>query len=100
MSADSLFVFPEDTKRTSGKAGLRLNIMAIRALAGTLRTTLGPKGMDKMIINTLGEITVTNDGFSILNAMTIKHPAAQVLVEAARAQQDRVGDGTTTVAVL
>jgi thermosome len=95
-----IFILPEDTKRTSGKDAQRMNIMAAKAVAQTVRTTLGPKGMDKMIVDSMGDVIVTNDGVTILNEMNIEHPAAKMIVEVAKSQEDEVGDGTTTAVVL
>ncbi len=95
-----IFILPEDTKRTSGKDAQRNNIMAAKAVAQTVRTTLGPKGMDKMIVDALGDVIVTNDGVTILKEMQIEHPAAKMVVEVAKTQEDAVGDGTTTAVVL
>jgi thermosome len=77
-----------------------MNIMAGKILAETIRTTLGPKGMDKMLVDSLGDIVVTNDGVTILREMDIEHPAAKMLVEVAKTQEDEVGDGTTTAVVI
>jgi thermosome len=77
-----------------------MNIMAGKILAETVRTTLGPKGMDKMLVDGLGDIVVTNDGVTILKEMDIEHPAAKMLVEVAKTQEDEVGDGTTTAVVI
>jgi len=95
-----IFILPEDTQRTSGKDAQRINIMAAKAVAQTVRTTLGPKGMDKMIVDSMGDVTVTNDGVTILEEMKIEHPAAKMVVEVAKSQEDEVGDGTTTAVVL
>jgi len=95
-----IFILPEDTKRTSGRDAQRMNIMAAKAVAQTVRTTLGPKGMDKMIVDSMGDVIVTNDGVTILNEMNIEHPAAKMIVEVAKSQEDEVGDGTTTAVVL
>lgn len=95
-----IFILPEDTKRTSGKDAQRMNIMAAKAVAQTVRTTLGPKGMDKMIVDAMGDVIVTNDGVTILNEMNIEHPAAKMIVEIAKSQENEVGDGTTTAVVL
>lgn len=95
-----VFILPEDTKRTTGKDAQRNNIAAAKAVAQTVRTTLGPKGMDKMIVDSLGDVTVTNDGVTILKEMQIEHPAAKMVVEVAKTQEDAVGDGTTTAVVL
>ncbi len=83
-----------------GKDAQRTNIMAAKLVAETVRTTLGPKGMDKMIVDSLGDITVTNDGVTILEEMQIEHPAAKMLVEVAKTQEAEVGDGTTTAVVI
>jgi thermosome len=91
---------PEDTKRTTGKEAQRNNIMAAKAVAQAVRTTLGPKGMDKMIVDSVGDVIVTNDGVTILKEMQIEHPAAKMIVEVAKTQEDTVGDGTTTAVVL
>ncbi|MFC1800863.1 thermosome subunit beta [Nanoarchaeota archaeon] len=95
-----IFILPEDTRRTSGKDAQRMNIMAAKAVAQTVRTTLGPKGMDKMLVDSMNDIIVTNDGVTILNEMNIEHPAAKMIVEVAKSQEDEVGDGTTTAVVL
>ncbi|MFH1276529.1 MAG: thermosome subunit alpha [Candidatus Woesearchaeota archaeon] len=95
-----VFIFPEDTKRTTGKDAQRNNIMAAKAVAQTVRTTLGPKGMDKMIVDSMGDVIITNDGVTILKEMQIEHPAAKMIVEIAKTQEDAVGDGTTTAVIL
>jgi archaeal chaperonin len=95
-----IFILPEDTKRTTGREAQRNNIAAAKMVAQVVRTTLGPKGMDKMIVDSQGEITVTNDGVTILQEMQIEHPAAKMVVEVAKTQEDVVGDGTTTAVVL
>jgi len=77
-----------------------MNIAAAKLVAEAVRTTLGPKGMDKMLVDTLGEVTVTNDGVTILKEMNIEHPSAKMIVEIAKTQDDEVGDGTTTAVVL
>jgi thermosome len=91
---------PEGTQRSTGRNAQRNNIMAAKLVAETVRTTLGPKGMDKMIVDSLGDVTITNDGVTILEEMQIEHPAAKMLVEIAKTQEDEVGDGTTTAVVL
>ncbi len=95
-----IFILPENYQRTVGKDAQRNNIMAAKAVAETVRTTLGPKGMDKMLVDSLGDIVVTNDGVTILNEMQIEHPAAKMIVEVAKTQEDEVGDGTTTAVVI
>jgi len=102
MSKDiqPIFIMPEGTQRSTGRNAQRNNIMAAKLVAETVRTTLGPKGMDKMIVDSLGDVTITNDGVTILEEMQIEHPAAKMLVEIAKTQEDEVGDGTTTAVVL
>ncbi|MDP3640606.1 MAG: thermosome subunit beta [Nanoarchaeota archaeon] len=95
-----IFILPEDTKRATGKDAQRNNIMAAQAVAQTVRTTLGPKGMDKMLVDSLGDVIVTNDGVTILKEMQVEHPVAKMIVEVAKTQEDAVGDGTTTAVVL
>ncbi len=95
-----IFILPEGYTRTQGKNAQKVNIMAARAVADTVRTTLGPKGMDKMIVDSLGDITVTNDGVTILNEINIEHPSAKMIVEVAKTQENEVGDGTTTAVVI
>ena len=95
-----IFILPEGSQRTTGKSAQRNNIEAAIQVADTVRTTLGPKGMDKMLVDTLGDVTVTNDGVTILNDIEIEHPAAKMMVEIAKTQEDEVGDGTTTAVVL
>ena len=95
-----IYILSDNTKRTTGREAQRMNIMAAKLVAETVRTTLGPKGMDKMIVDSVGDITVTNDGVTILEEMNIEHPAARMLVEVAKTQESEVGDGTTTAVVL
>ena len=95
-----ILVLPEGTLRTLGKGAQYANIAAAKAVADAVRTTLGPKGMDKMLVDNLGDIVITNDGVTILEEMQIEHPAAKMLVEVAKTQNEEVGDGTTTAAVL
>ncbi|VVB63265.1 Thermosome subunit alpha [uncultured archaeon] len=90
----------KDTRRESGKEATSNNIMAARAVANAVRSTMGPKGMDKLLVDSIGDVTITNDGVTILKEMDVQHPAAKMLIEAAKTQDKEVGDGTTTVAVL
>jgi len=102
MSKDvqPIFILPENTQRTTGKNAQRNNIMAAKLVADIVRTTLGPKGMDKMIVDNMGNVIITNDGVTILREMSIEHPAAKMLVEIAKTQEAEVGDGTTTAVVM
>ncbi|MDP3066881.1 MAG: thermosome subunit alpha [Methanobacteriaceae archaeon] len=95
-----IIILPEGTSRLLGRDAQRMNISAGKALAGIVRTTLGPKGMDKMLVDGMGDIVVTNDGVTILREMDIDHPAAKMLVEVAKTQEDEVGDGTTTAVII
>ncbi|MBW3013301.1 TCP-1/cpn60 chaperonin family protein [Candidatus Woesearchaeota archaeon] len=95
-----IFILPEGSTRTTGRDAQRNNIMAAKLVAETVRTTLGPRGMDKMIVDSLGDVVITNDGVTILEEMSIEHPSAKMIVEIAKTQDDEVGDGTTTAVVL
>lgn len=95
-----IYILPENVERTLGKDAQRNNILAAKLVAEAVKTTLGPKGMDKMLVDALGSITVTNDGVTILEKMEIEHPAAKMMVEIAKTQESEVGDGTTTAVML
>ena len=95
-----ILILKEGTGRRRGREAQRNNIMAARTIGEVLRTTLGPRGMDKMLIDSLGDITITNDGAAILDDVDVEHPAAKMMVEVAKTQDDMVGDGTTTAVVL
>lgn len=99
-SRQPIYVLPENAQRMMGKDAQRNNIMAARIVADTIKTTLGPKGMDKMLVDAMGSITVTNDGVTILEEMDIEHPAAKMIVEIAKTQDKEVGDGTTTAVMI
>lgn len=95
-----VLILKEGTQRTQGRDAQKINMMAARAVAEAVRTTLGPKGMDKMLVDTLGDVTVTNDGATILGEIEVQHPAAKMMVEVSKTQDDEVGDGTTTSVIL
>jgi len=95
-----VIILREGSTRTRGRDAQGMNLMAARAVAEAVRTTLGPKGMDKMLVDSLGDVVITNDGVTILKEMDIEHPAAKMIVEIAKTQDDEVGDGTTTAVVL
>ncbi len=95
-----VLILKEGTSRNRGKEAQRNNIMAAKVIAEAIRSTLGPRGMDKMIVDSLGDITITNDGAVILDEIDVQHPAAKMIVEVAKTQDDMVGDGTTTAVVL
>jgi len=100
QAGQPVLILKEGTARRRGREALRNNVMAARVIAEVLRTTLGPRGMDKMLIDSLGDITITNDGAAILDEIEVEHPAAKMMVEIAKTQDDMVGDGTTTAVVL
>lgn len=100
LGGTPVLILKEGSQRTAGREAQRSNIMAAKAVAGAVRTTLGPKGMDKMLVDTLGDVVITNDGVTILKEMDIEHPAAKMMVEIAKTQDAEVGDGTTTAVVL
>jgi len=95
-----VLILKEGTTRRRGRDAQRNNIMAARVISEVLRSTLGPRGMDKMLIGSVGGITITNDGAAILKKIQIKHPAAKMVVDVAETQDDMVGDGTTTAVIL
>jgi len=95
-----VLILKEGTSRSRGRDAQRNNIMAAKILAETVRTTIGPKGMDKMLVQGMGDIVITNDGATIVKEMDVQNPAAKMLVEVAKTQDDEVGDGTTTAVVL
>ena len=100
QAGQPVLILKEGTGRRRGRDAQRNNIMAARIIAEVLRTTLGPRGMDKMLIDSLGDITITNDGAAILDEIDVEHPAAKMMVEIAKTQDDMVGDGTTTAVIL
>lgn len=95
-----ILILKEGTSREQGKNAQKSNIEAAKAIADAIRTTLGPKGMDKMLVDSIGDIVVSNDGATILKEMDVDHPTAKMIVEVAKSQDVAVGDGTTTAVVL
>jgi len=100
LSGVPIIILKEGTERRKGKDAQKNNIAAAKAVAEAVRTTLGPKGMDKMLVDSLGDVTITNDGATILDTIDIEHPAAKMIVEVAKTQDDKVGDGTTTSVII
>jgi thermosome len=101
MSASQpVLILKEGTGRTRGRTAQRNNIMAAKIIGEVLKSTLGPRGMDKMLVDSLGDVTITNDGATVLKEIDVQHPAAKMMVEAAKTQDNMVGDGTTTVVVF
>lgn len=95
-----IFILSEDTTRQKGRDAQDMNIRAARIIGDAVRTTLGPRGMDKMLVDSLGDVVITNDGATILDEMDIEHPAAKMIAEVAETQEEEIGDGTTTAVVL
>ena len=93
-------ILKEGSKRTEGEDAVRVNIAAAKVIGETVKTTIGPRGMDKMLVDRLGGIVITNDGATILEEIDVRHPAAKIMVEIARTQDSEVGDGTTTAVLL
>jgi thermosome len=100
LSGQPVIVLKEGTSRTRGRAAQRNNIAAAKIIAEIVKTTLGPKGMDKILVDSIGDVVVTNDGATILEKMDVEHPAAKMIIEVAKTQDKMVGDGTTTAVVL
>lgn len=100
VSGEQVYVLPEGAQRVLGRDAMRVNIAIGYAVANIVKTTLGPKGMDKMLVSDLGDIVITNDGATILEEMNVDHPAAKLMVEVAKTQDKEVGDGTTTSVVI
>lgn len=100
LGGQPILILKEGSQRTRGRDAQAGNIAAAKAVASAVRTTLGPKGMDKMLVDTIGDVVITNDGVTILKEMDIEHPAAKMMVEVAKTQDDEVGDGTTTAVVV
>jgi thermosome len=100
LAGQPIVILRENVERSRGYEAQRSNIMAVKAIAGAVRTTLGPRGMDKMLVAGNGEVVITNDGATILQDIHVKHPAAKMVVEVALTQDDEVGDGTTTACIF
>ena len=95
-----ILVLKEGTERKSGKGAQSNNIAAAKAIADAVRTTLGPKGMDKMLVDSMGDVVITNDGVTILKEVDVEHPAAKMVIEVAKTQDEQCGDGTTTAVIF
>src|SRR6476660_7786626 len=95
-----VLILKEGTKESKGKEAQRNNFVAAKLIAEMVKTCLGPRGMDKMLVDTLGDVTITNDGATILKEMDVQHPAAKMMVEVAKSVDNEVGDGTTSSVVF
>ncbi len=100
LSGQPILILKEGTSRSTGKEAMNANLNAAKIIAQAVRSSLGPKGMDKMLVDGFGDVTITNDGATILDEIEVQHPAAKMMVEVAKAQDDEVGDGTTTAVVV
>ncbi len=100
IGGQPVLLLKEGTERTTGKNAQENNIAAAKVVAEAIRSALGPKGLDKMLVDSFGDVVITNDGATILKEMEIQHPAAKFVVELAKVQDDEVGDGTTTVVIV
>ncbi|MGN6346552.1 MAG: TCP-1/cpn60 chaperonin family protein, partial [Candidatus Nitrosocosmicus sp.] len=95
-----VLILKEGASETKGKEAQKNNFTAAKTVAEIIRTSLGPRGMDKMLVDSLGDVTITNDGATILKEIDVQHPAAKMMVEISKATDNEVGDGTTSVVVL
>ncbi len=95
-----VLILKEGASETKGREAQKNNINAAKTVAEIVRTSLGPRGMDKMLVDSLGDVTITNDGATILKEIDVQHPAAKMMVETSKATDNEVGDGTTSVVVL
>jgi thermosome len=100
LGGQPILILPEGSLRSTGRDAQKNNIAAARAVADAVRSTLGPKGMDKMLVDSIGDVVITNDGVTILEEMEVEHPAAKMMVEVAKTQNEEVGDGTTTSVII
>ncbi|MHA1820297.1 MAG: thermosome subunit beta [Promethearchaeota archaeon] len=100
LGGQPVLILKEGAERTTGKSAQQNNIAAAKVIAEAVRTSLGPRGMDKMLVDQFGDVTITNDGATILKEIDVQHPAAKMMVEVAKTQDDEVGDGTTTSVII
>jgi len=100
IQGQPILILKEGTERSTGRDARASNIMAARIVSEAVKTSLGPKGMDKMLVDSFGDVTITNDGATMLKEMDVQHPAAKMMVEVSKTQDDEVGDGTTSVVIL
>ena len=100
LAGQSVIILKDNVERTRGQEAQRSNIAAAKAIASAVRTTLGPRGMDKMLVSSTGDVVITNDGATILHEISVQHPGAKMVIEVAETQDNEVGDGTTTACIL
>src|SRR3989304_6279888 len=99
-SGQPVLILKEGSSQTRGRDAQKNNIMAAKLIAEIVRSSLGPRGMDKMLVDSLGDVTITNDGATILKEIDVQHPAAKMMVEISRAPDQEVGDGTTAAVIF
>src|SRR3989442_1977360 len=99
-SGQPIIILKEGSSESKGREAQRNNIMAAKLISEVVRSSLGPRGMDKMLVDSLGDVTITNDGATMLKEIDVQHPAARMMVEISKATDNEVGDGTTSVVVL
>src|SRR4030042_2403818 len=95
-----IIVLKQGTTRSKGRETQRSNITAAKVIGEIVKSTFGPRGMDKMLVDTLGDVTITSDGATVLDEIDVQNPAAKMIVEVAKTQDDEIGDGTTTAVIL
>ena len=100
LAGTPVLILREGASRSRGREAQHASIMAARIVAEAVKSALGPKGMDKMLVDSFGDVTITSDGRTVLDEMDIQHPAAKMMVEVAKTQDDEVGDGTTTAVII
>ncbi|MCW4030756.1 MAG: thermosome subunit, partial [Candidatus Bathyarchaeota archaeon] len=100
LAGTPVLILREGASRSRGREAQHANIMAAQIVAESVKSALGPKGMDKMLVDSFGDVTITSDGRTVLDEMDIQHPAAKMMVEVAKTQDDEVGDGTTTSVII
>ena len=100
LAGQPVIILKEGTSRSRGRDAQKANIVAAKIISESVKSSLGPKGMDKMLVDGFGDVTITNDGATILDEMEVQHPAAKMMVEVSKTQDDEVGDGTTTSVVV
>ncbi len=100
LAGTPVLILREGASRSRGRDAQHANVMAARIVAESVKSALGPKGMDKMLVDSFGDVTITSDGRTVLDEMDIQHPAAKMMVEVAKTQDDEVGDGTTTAVII
>ena len=100
LGGQPVIILKEGTERSRGRDAQRNNIQAAIAVADAVRSALGPRGMDKLLVDSLGDVVITNDGATLLKEIDVEHPAAKMIIEVAKSQDEECGDGTTTAVML